>query len=195
MSGKGTESPPLTHLPPPSASVVLSLLLMYLLTAEFTSVMSMGQATPCTQLCNNNPTQPRPLQSSHPPQACLNSLAFEPAKTSSASRGDEADAAGSRPPAMDEPSQALAGPDALDSPPRPLDRSMGQLPSPPLLPTPPPKAGSTASRSTPGGSACIPLPALHPSVPPTSPAGPVTRTSDSHPPLWVQEPKDIRGIF
>uniref|UniRef100_A0A8D0SGL1 Phosphatase and actin regulator n=1 Tax=Sus scrofa TaxID=9823 RepID=A0A8D0SGL1_PIG len=72
------------------------------------------------------------------------------AKTSSASRGDEADAAGSRPPAMDEPSQALAGPDALDSPPRPLDRSMGQLPSPPLLPTPPPKAGSTASRSTPG---------------------------------------------
>ncbi|XP_073092493.1 phosphatase and actin regulator 3 isoform X3 [Manis javanica] len=76
------------------------------------------------------------------------------AKMPSASRGEEADAAGSLPPTTDESSQALAGSDFLDSPPRPLERSMGQLPSPPLLPTPPPKAGSKATKNTTG------LPAL-----------------------------------
>ncbi|KAK2506605.1 hypothetical protein MC885_020620 [Smutsia gigantea] len=72
------------------------------------------------------------------------------AKMPSASRGEEADAAGSLPPTTDESSQALAGSDFLDSPPRPLERSMGQLPSPPLLPTPPPKAGSKATKTTTG---------------------------------------------
>ncbi|XP_057385273.1 phosphatase and actin regulator 3 isoform X6 [Balaenoptera acutorostrata] len=72
------------------------------------------------------------------------------AKMSSASRDEEAGAAGSLPPTTDEPSQALAGSDSLDSPPRPLERSMGQLPSPPLLPTPPPKAGSKTTRSVTG---------------------------------------------
>ncbi|TKC38316.1 hypothetical protein EI555_018073, partial [Monodon monoceros] len=72
------------------------------------------------------------------------------AKMSSASRDEEAGAAGSLPPTTDEPSQALAGSDSLDSPPRPLERSVGQLPSPPLLPTPPPKAGSRTTRSVTG---------------------------------------------
>lgn len=92
------------------------------------------------------------LFQSHPAQASLLSLlmstlaggrvayqccfAFEPAKMPSASRGEEADAAGSLPPTTDEPSQAVAGSDSLDSPPRALERSVGQLPSPPLLPTP-----------------------------------------------------------
>nr|XP_019612708.1 PREDICTED: phosphatase and actin regulator 3 [Rhinolophus sinicus] len=67
------------------------------------------------------------------------------AKMPSASRGEEADTAGSLPPTTDESSQALAGSDSLDSPPRTLERSVGQLPSPPLLPTPPPKAGSKAT--------------------------------------------------
>ncbi|XP_055400542.1 phosphatase and actin regulator 3 isoform X5 [Bubalus kerabau] len=76
--------------------------------------------------------------------------ADDAAKVSSASREEEADAAGSLPPSTDEPSQALAGSDSLDSPPRPLERSVGQLPSPPLLPTPPPKAGSRTTRSVTG---------------------------------------------
>ncbi|XP_007449537.1 PREDICTED: phosphatase and actin regulator 3, partial [Lipotes vexillifer] len=72
------------------------------------------------------------------------------AKMSSASRVEEAGAAGSLPLTTDEPSQALAGSDSPDSPPRPLERSVGQLPSPPLLPTPPPKAGSKTTRSVTG---------------------------------------------
>ncbi|KAI4575641.1 hypothetical protein MJG53_011844 [Ovis ammon polii x Ovis aries] len=75
---------------------------------------------------------------------------MEQAKMSSASREEEADATGSLPPSTDEPSQALAASDSLDSPPRPLERSVGQLPSPPLLPTPPPKAGSRTTRSVTG---------------------------------------------
>nr|XP_042085857.1 phosphatase and actin regulator 3 isoform X3 [Ovis aries] len=76
--------------------------------------------------------------------------ADDAAKMSSASREEEADATGSLPPSTDEPSQALAASDSLDSPPRPLERSVGQLPSPPLLPTPPPKAGSRTTRSVTG---------------------------------------------
>uniref|UniRef100_A0ABI7WPK0 Phosphatase and actin regulator n=1 Tax=Felis catus TaxID=9685 RepID=A0ABI7WPK0_FELCA len=72
------------------------------------------------------------------------------AKMPSASRGEEADASGSLPPTADEPSQALAGSDSLDSPPRPLERSVGQLPSPPLLPTPPPKAGCKTTKNVTG---------------------------------------------
>ncbi|KAB1262375.1 Phosphatase and actin regulator 3 [Camelus dromedarius] len=75
------------------------------------------------------------------------------AKMSSASGGEEADAGGSRPPTTDEPSQALAGSDSQDSPPRPLERSMGQLPSPPLLPTPPPKTGSKTTKNVTGQAA------------------------------------------
>ncbi|XP_007949707.1 phosphatase and actin regulator 3 [Orycteropus afer afer] len=48
----------------------------------------------------------------------------------------------------EEPSQALS--DSLESPHRPLERSMGQLPSPPLLPTPPPKAGSKLVKNVTG---------------------------------------------
>ncbi|XP_026902282.1 phosphatase and actin regulator 3 isoform X2 [Acinonyx jubatus] len=72
------------------------------------------------------------------------------AKMPSASRGEEADASGSLPSTADEPSQALAGSDSLDSPPRPLERSVGQLPSPPLLPTPPPKAGCKTTKNVTG---------------------------------------------
>ncbi|XP_045152911.1 phosphatase and actin regulator 3 isoform X3 [Echinops telfairi] len=50
----------------------------------------------------------------------------------------------------DEPSQALA--DSLESPHRPLERSGGQLPSPPLVPTPPPKAGSKLVKNVTGSS-------------------------------------------
>lgn len=116
------------------------------------------------------------LFQSHPAQASLLSLlmstlaggrvayqccfAFEPAKMPSASRGEEADAAGSLPPTTDEPSQAVAGSDSLDSPPRALERSVGQLPSPPLLPTPPPKAGSQTTKNVTGGSAGI-RPSIH----------------------------------
>ncbi|XP_066243429.1 phosphatase and actin regulator 3 isoform X1 [Saccopteryx leptura] len=74
------------------------------------------------------------------------------AKTPSASRGEETDAAGNLPPTTDESSQALAGTDSLESPPRTLERSVGQLPSPPLLPTPLPKAGSKATKNVTGQS-------------------------------------------
>ncbi|KAM8775566.1 phosphatase and actin regulator 3 isoform 2-T2 [Rhynchonycteris naso] len=72
------------------------------------------------------------------------------AKISSASRGEETDAAGSLPPTTDESSQALAGTDSLDSPPRTLERSVGQLPSTPSLPTPLPKTGSKTTKNVTG---------------------------------------------
>ncbi|ELK27575.1 Phosphatase and actin regulator 3, partial [Myotis davidii] len=78
------------------------------------------------------------------------SLSEDAAKTPSASRGEEADATSSLPPTTDESSQALAGSDSLDSPPRTLERSVGQLPSPPLLPIPLPKAGSKATKNATG---------------------------------------------
>ncbi|XP_058988892.1 phosphatase and actin regulator 3 isoform X4 [Mustela lutreola] len=83
----------------------------------------------------------------------LDSHCDDTAKMPSASRGEEADAAGSLPPTTDEPSQAVAGSDSLDSPPRALERSVGQLPSPPLLPTPPPKAGSQTTKNVTGQTA------------------------------------------
>ncbi|XP_059263315.1 phosphatase and actin regulator 3 isoform X3 [Mustela nigripes] len=83
----------------------------------------------------------------------LDSHCDDTAKMPSASRGEEADAAGSLPPTTDEPSQAVAGSDSLDSPPRAPERSVGQLPSPPLLPTPPPKAGSPTTRNVTGQTA------------------------------------------
>ncbi|KAK1337121.1 hypothetical protein QTO34_001743 [Cnephaeus nilssonii] len=77
-------------------------------------------------------------------------LSEDAAKTPSAPRGEEADATSSLPPTTDESSQALAGSDSLDSPPRTLERSVGQLPSPPLPPTPLPKAGSKATKNATG---------------------------------------------
>lgn len=56
---------------------------------------------------------------------------------------------------------------------------MGQLPSPPLLPTPPPKAGSRTTRSVTGGSTSI-----HPCLPPVLTGLPLW--AGSHPLLlWV----------
>ncbi|XP_059561146.1 phosphatase and actin regulator 3 isoform X2 [Myotis daubentonii] len=78
------------------------------------------------------------------------SLSEDAAKTPSASRGEEADPTSSLPPTTDESSQALAGSDSLDSPPRTLERSVGQLPSPPLLAIPLPKAGSKATKNATG---------------------------------------------
>ncbi|XP_021047818.1 phosphatase and actin regulator 3 isoform X3 [Mus pahari] len=77
----------------------------------------------------------------------------------SASTGEEADAS-SLLPTTDEPSQALAGSDSLDSPPRPLERSASQLPSPPLLPTPPPKASSKATKNVTGQAALFQGPGM-----------------------------------
>lgn len=139
--------------------------------------MCVWEVTPLSH--DNKPTQPKPLTVFTPAPVreaavCDLCFSFEPAKVSSASREEEADAAGSLPPSTDEPSQALAGSDSLDSPPRPLERSVGQLPSPPLLPTPPPKAGSRTTRSVTGGSTSIHPSTLcpsfsHPSMPPTGP--------------------------
>ncbi|CAH6776686.1 Phactr3 [Phodopus roborovskii] len=74
------------------------------------------------------------------------------AKMPSASSAEEADD-GSTLPTADELSQALAGSDSPDSPPRPLERSASQLPSPPLLPTPPPKASCKATKTVTGQAA------------------------------------------
>ncbi|ELK04357.1 Phosphatase and actin regulator 3 [Pteropus alecto] len=90
-----------------------------------------------------------------PPEKPLSSDAHsdDAAKMPSASRGEDADATGSLLPTTDESSQALAGSDALDSPPGTLERAMGQLPSPPLLPTPPPKAVPKATKNVTGQAA------------------------------------------
>ncbi|XP_012583603.1 PREDICTED: phosphatase and actin regulator 3 [Condylura cristata] len=74
---------------------------------------------------------------------------MEQAKMPPAPRGDEADA-GAPPSVADEPSAAPAGADSTHSPPRPPERPAGQLPSPPLLPTPPPKAGSKTTKNVTG---------------------------------------------
>ncbi|XP_006922168.1 phosphatase and actin regulator 3 [Pteropus alecto] len=92
-----------------------------------------------------------------PPEKPLSSDAHsdDAAKMPSASRGEDADATGSLLPTTDESSQALAGSDALDSPPGTLERAMGQLPSPPLLPTPPPKAVPKATKNVTGESVSV----------------------------------------
>ncbi|XP_063104162.1 phosphatase and actin regulator 3 isoform X2 [Cavia porcellus] len=87
------------------------------------------------------------------------------AKLPSASSGEEADAGGLLP-TPDELSQALAGSDSLDSPPRPLERCAGQLPSPPLLPTPPPKASCKAAKTIPGQAVLFQGPGVKSSDPP-----------------------------
>ncbi|KAG8513322.1 Phosphatase and actin regulator 3 [Galemys pyrenaicus] len=69
-----------------------------------------------------------------------------------APRGEEADAGG-LPSVADELSAAFAGSDSLHCPPRPLDRAAGQLPSPPLLPAPPPKVGSKTTKNVTGQAA------------------------------------------
>uniref|UniRef100_H0WQH8 Phosphatase and actin regulator n=1 Tax=Otolemur garnettii TaxID=30611 RepID=H0WQH8_OTOGA len=87
------------------------------------------------------------------------------AKIPSASSSEEADAS-SIPSATDEPSQASAGPDSLDNPPRPLERSAGQLPSPPLLPTPPPKASVKTTKSVTGQAVLFQAPSMKSAEPP-----------------------------
>ncbi|XP_006141912.1 phosphatase and actin regulator 3 [Tupaia chinensis] len=74
------------------------------------------------------------------------------AKMQSAPGSEDVDAEHARSllPTPDELSQALAGSDSLESAPRPLERPWGQLPSPPQLPTPPPKASSKATKSVTG---------------------------------------------
>lgn len=117
---------------------------------------------PEAQARSSAPAAPRGLC----PSLCLSTVfALEPAKLPSASSGEEADAGGLLP-TPDELSQALAGSDSLDSPPRPLERCAGQLPSPPLLPTPPPKASCKAAKTIPGRSVlCCLLPPSLPSFP------------------------------
>ncbi|KAM7126511.1 phosphatase and actin regulator 3 isoform 1-T1 [Molossus nigricans] len=90
-----------------------------------------------------------------PDQAALDEplssdIRSEDAAARTPSAGRRGEAGGSLPPATDEPPQALAGPHSLDSPPRTLERSAGQLPSPPLPPTPLPKAGSKATKNVTG---------------------------------------------
>ncbi|XP_008067270.1 phosphatase and actin regulator 3 isoform X2 [Carlito syrichta] len=87
------------------------------------------------------------------------------AKMPSASSGEETDT-GSLLPTTNELSQALAGSDSLDSPPRPLERSVGQLPSPPLLPTPPPKASSKTTKNVTGQAALFQGSSMKSSDPP-----------------------------
>lgn len=86
-------------------------------------------------------------------------LSDDAAKLPSASSGDEADA-GSLLPTPDELPLALSGSGSLDSPPRALERSVGQLPSPPLLPTPPPKASSKTVKNVTGQATLFQGPAV-----------------------------------
>ncbi|XP_055964102.1 phosphatase and actin regulator 3 [Sorex fumeus] len=111
-----------------------------------------------------------PEQASPAAPQCPEDQAVDPSSVPVASPGD-ADAE-SPVSTADEPSEALAGPDAPASP-------GGQLPSPPLLPTPPPKAGAKAGKplsgpavpfhvaqlSSPSGSPS--LPAVHCPRPPS----------------------------
>uniref|UniRef100_A0A8C8YB21 Phosphatase and actin regulator 3 n=1 Tax=Prolemur simus TaxID=1328070 RepID=A0A8C8YB21_PROSS len=87
------------------------------------------------------------------------------AKMPSASSGEGADV-DSLLPTSDELSQASAGPDSLDSPLRPRERSAGQLPSPPLLPTPPPKAGAKTAKNVTGQAALFQGPGVKSTDPP-----------------------------
>ncbi|XP_073931144.1 phosphatase and actin regulator 3 isoform X2 [Castor canadensis] len=87
------------------------------------------------------------------------------AKIPSASCGEEADAGGLLP-TTDELSEALAGTDSLDCPPRPLERSSGHLPSPPLLPTPPPKASCKPTKTVTGQATLFQGPSMKSTDPP-----------------------------
>ncbi|KAF5927159.1 hypothetical protein HPG69_016631 [Diceros bicornis minor] len=113
-------------------------------------------STPKQEALTSGEAQPGSPSAPGTDQASLEELlssdahSDDAAKMPSASRGEEADTASSLPPTTDEHPQALAGSESLDSPSRPLERSMGQLPSPPLLPTPPPKAGSKTTKSVTG---------------------------------------------
>ncbi|XP_016058807.1 PREDICTED: phosphatase and actin regulator 3 [Miniopterus natalensis] len=97
-----------------------------------------------------SPSAPKTDQASLDEPLSSDTHSEDAARTPSADRGEEADATSSLPPTTDETSQALAGSHSLDSPPRNLERSTGQLPSPPLLPTPLPKAGAKATKNATG---------------------------------------------
>ncbi|MBZ3883703.1 Phosphatase and actin regulator 3 [Sciurus carolinensis] len=92
-------------------------------------------------------------------------FAFEATKVPSACSREEADPS-SLLPTTDELSQASAGSDSLESPPRPLERSMGQLPSPPLLPTPPPKVNSKTTKNVTGQAVLFQGPSVKSTDPP-----------------------------
>ncbi|XP_053430665.1 phosphatase and actin regulator 3 isoform X2 [Nycticebus coucang] len=112
-------------------------------------------ATPTQEALTARDTQPgSPLAAGTDQASLIEPLSSathldDAAKIPSAPSGEEADA-GNVPPATDELSQASAGPDSLDNPPRPLERSAGQLPSPPLLPTPPSKASVKTTKNVTG---------------------------------------------
>nr|KAF6423325.1 phosphatase and actin regulator 3 [Rousettus aegyptiacus] len=109
--------------------------------------LTLEEARPGSPLATGTDQDPpeRPLSSdAHPDDA---------AKMPSAPRGEDADAPGSLLPAADKSPQALAGSDAPDGPPGTLERAAGQLPSPPLLPTPLPKAVPKATKNVTGQAA------------------------------------------
>ncbi|KAM4842149.1 phosphatase and actin regulator 3 isoform 2-T3 [Thomomys bottae] len=87
------------------------------------------------------------------------------AKMPSVPSEEEADP-GSLLPTADQLSQALAGTDCPDCPLRPLERSSGPLPSPPLLPTPPPKGSCKLTKSVPGQAALFQGPGVKSTEPP-----------------------------
>ncbi|XP_062952452.1 phosphatase and actin regulator 3 [Cynocephalus volans] len=115
-------------------------------------------STPRQEMLTSEDAQPGSPLATTPDQASLEELPpadtplDDAAKMLSTSSGEEADA-GSLLPTSNELAQALAGADALDSPPRPPERSAGQLPSPPLLPAPPPKASSKVTKNVTGQAA------------------------------------------
>ncbi|XP_006896986.1 PREDICTED: phosphatase and actin regulator 3 [Elephantulus edwardii] len=90
-------------------------------------------------------TDPPPLDEQLPEDPQPDDAAKSPSASSGEGAGDSSPLS-----TLDEPSQALA--DSLESPLRPLERSVGQLPSPPPVPTPPPKAGSKFVKNVTGST-------------------------------------------
>lgn len=116
-----------------------------------------AQASEDVQLESPSATGTNPASLDEPRSS--DTLSDDAAKLPSASSGDEADA-GSLLPTPDELPLALSGSGSLDSPPRALERSVGQLPSPPLLPTPPPKASSKTVKNVTGQATLFQGPAV-----------------------------------
>ncbi|XP_069846193.1 phosphatase and actin regulator 3 isoform X1 [Dipodomys merriami] len=87
------------------------------------------------------------------------------AKMPSASSEEETEP-GSLLPTADQLSQALVGTDSQDCPLRPLERSSGPLPSPPLLPTPLPKGSCKLTKSVTGQAALFQGSSLKSTEPP-----------------------------
>uniref|UniRef100_A0A8C5YVE6 Phosphatase and actin regulator n=1 Tax=Marmota marmota marmota TaxID=9994 RepID=A0A8C5YVE6_MARMA len=128
-------------------------------------------STPKQEMLTANDVQPGSPMATGEGQASLeeplssDTHLDDAAKVPSACSGEDADP-GSLLPTTDELSQASSGPDSLESPPRPLERSMGQLPSPPLLPTPPPKANSKTTKNVTGQAVLFQGPSMKSADPP-----------------------------